>query len=75
MKEPDKEVRTLSVRMLTTDYETMQCRARAANRSVSDFTRRMLAFALHATRDDPSIVLPPAYAAEPPSPRSAEENR
>jgi hypothetical protein len=29
----------------------------AARRSVSDFTRLMLALALHATRDDPSIVL------------------
>jgi hypothetical protein len=56
MKEPNEERRTLSVRLHADDFETMKRRARAANRSVSDFARLLLALALETTRDDPSIV-------------------
>jgi hypothetical protein len=56
MKEPNKERRTLSVRLHADDFETMQHRARATNRSVSDFARVLLALGLETARDDPTIV-------------------
>jgi hypothetical protein len=58
MKKTKNTTRRLSVRLASCDYDTMKCRAFAAHRSVSDFTRLMLALALEATRDNPGIGLP-----------------